>query len=144
MARGTLHASKPEGQRRRRNAPTHGERRYTDTGEVYGAPLAGDWSPEVRDWHEEWRRVPWARDFEATDWRRLRLVAFALEQYLRRPGAALLSEIRMNEERLGATFTDRMRARIVLERDEGEEPPALAPVTSISPRERLAQRLDKE
>jgi hypothetical protein len=139
MARGTLHASKPEGQRRRRNAPAHDSKTYTDGGAVYGEPLAGEWDPEVIAWWEDWRRMPHVRDFERTDWRRLRFLAFAVQKYLRNPGAALLSEIRLNEERLGATIVDRMRARIVIERDTEEDAPPDLRV--VSARDRFADRL---
>ncbi|MEV4281364.1 hypothetical protein [Actinoplanes xinjiangensis] len=72
---------KPDEQRRRRNAPAHGE--------------------TIRNRQ--------AAVFEGTDWLRLATLAPIVEAYWRRPSAAELSEIRMNEERLGATVVDRMR-----------------------------------
>jgi hypothetical protein len=40
MARGTMHAPKPDEQRRRRNAPTHGETVLPRDEEVRGPELA--------------------------------------------------------------------------------------------------------
>lgn len=138
MARGTMHASKPEGQRRRRNAPTHDSTVYTDDGAVHGPDLEdltrrSDWSPGVRAWYEDWRRMPQARDFMRTDWRRLAMIAPLVEKMESNPGAAAMSEIRMNEERLGATVTDRMRARMTITRDDDGDGsgPGLASVSPI-------------
>lgn len=133
MARGTMHAQKPEGQRRRRNKPTHDTTVYTDTGEVYGPTLEDltgkTWSASVLAWFEDWRRMPQARDFMRTDWRRLAMIAPLVEKMETSPGAAAMSEIRMNEERLGATVTDRMRARMAIVSDEDEE----SGLASVSP-----------
>lgn len=140
MARGTLHASKPADQRRRRNAPAHDEVVVRDDGELRGPELAGTWDATVLEWYETWRRSPQAQLFEATDWQRLRTLAPIVQAYFRRPSAAALSEIRMNEERLGATHTDRMRARIRVERDDEQRD--AAPVLSIADRRSdLAARL---
>ena len=138
MARGTLHAGKPAEQRRRRNAPTHAERSVTDDGLQRGPELPDGFDPAVVAWFETWRTSPQAQLFEATDWARLLMLAPIVQAYMRRPSAAALSEIRMNEERLGATVVDRMRARIVIERNEAA--PALAPVTDV--REALQRRLN--
>ena len=139
MARGTLHAPKPEGQRRNHHRPTHDYRDVERDGEIRGPELSGNWDQSVRDWYEVWRRAPQAALFEETDWMRLQTLAHIVQAYHRRPSAAALSEIRMNEERLGATITDRMRARINIVEDE---PPALAEVKPISSRERFSKRLD--
>ena len=122
MARGTMHPPKPGAARR--NAPQHGETTLRDDGVVRGVELAGEWSDETRHWHETWRRSPQAQLFLATDWGRLALLAPIVEAYFRRPSAAALSEIRMNEERLGATVVDRMRARMRVVDDEPDDAPA--------------------
>lgn len=148
MARGTAHAPKPEGQRRRRNAPATGERVFERTGELFGPTLTeatfrSDWSEPVRAWWDTWRRQPQAASFEATDWQRLALLAPLYAMYLRddedaplSPGerTKLLGEIRMNEERLGATFVDRQRARIRItdNADPSDDGPGMASVTSIA------------
>lgn len=109
MARGTMHAPKPDDQRRRRNAPTHGETVLPRDGEVRGPELTAGrpFGPETVAWFDTWRRSPQAAVFEATDWLRLATLAPIVDAYWRRPSAAALSEIRMNEERLGATVADR-------------------------------------
>jgi len=138
MARGTTHAPKPEGQRRRRNAPAHAETVLTDDGEVRGPELTGAHHPETVEWYETWRRAPQAAAFLSTDWQRLRILAPIMDRYFTKPSAAALSEIRMNEERLGATFVDRQRARMRVEEDESEAAPV---VSLVSRRESIAERL---
>jgi hypothetical protein len=124
MARGTMHAGKPDDQRRRRNKPTHETNVYTDDGTVYGPTLeeltGQTWSAPVEIWFEDWRRMPQARDFLRTDWRRLAMIAPLVQKMQDSPGAAAMSEIRMNEERLGATVVDRMRARMAITRDDDD------------------------
>jgi hypothetical protein len=74
---------------------------------------------------------------------RLGLLASTVEAYVKRNSSAALSEIRMNEERLGATVVDRMRARMKIERrdDEGD----VAPVVSIvQTRDDIASRLKRD
>lgn len=157
MARGTAHAPKPDGQRRRRNAPATGERVFERTGAVHGPDITDatfrvDWPEPVRAWWETWRRAPQAAAFEATDWQRLAFLAPLVESLAN--GACstneqikLLSEIRMNEERLGATFTDRQRARIrFTDADPSDDgAPGIASVTSITAaRNRWAEEPDDD
>lgn len=144
MARGTMHAPKPDEQRRRRNAPTHGETVLPRDGETRGPALdelvpGRGFGPETTAWFDDWRRSPQAAVFELTDWRRLATLAPIVEAYWRRPSAAALSEIRMNEERLGATVVDRMRARMRIE-DADEAPTALV-VSLVTRRKGLRDRL---
>src|SRR5690606_40516623 len=100
--------------------------------------LRDDWSPYVRQWYETWRRSPQAAYFLDTDWQRLGLLARAVAQVERKMSATLMGEIRMNEERLGATVTDRMRARMELEQAEQDKAPVLEIVDAKA---RLAERL---
>lgn len=143
MARGTTHAAKPEGQRRRRNLPTGpGEREFAETGAVHGptieaATFQGDWPAPVVAWWEAWRRQPQAVSFQATDWQRLAdlapLRALLLDDLSPGERVKILGEVRMNEERLGATYTDRRRAGIRITRDESTpDGPGLASVTTIA------------
>ncbi|ROP74079.1 hypothetical protein [Curtobacterium sp. PhB115] len=81
-------------------------------GEVRGPELDGNFGPFTRDWYDTWRRAPQGQLFTSTDWLRVRMLAPLVEAYSRRPSAAAFSEIRLNEERLGATYVDRIRARI--------------------------------
>lgn len=144
MARGTMHAQKDSASRRRTNAPTHGDISLSHDDEVRGPELAAitgrdDWSAAVVAWYDTWRNSPQAQAFEATDWMRLGILAPIMEGYFKRPSAAALSEIRMNEERLGATVVDRMRARMKI---APEEPTGTAPVISIvQSRDDIASRL---
>lgn len=148
MARGTMHAPKPDATRRRRNAPAHGETVLpADDGTARG-PELGElmpgraFGPETCAWFDDWRRSPQSAVFERTDWRRLATLAPIVEAYWRRPSAAALSEIRMNEERLGATVVDRMRARMRVDSGDtadGDDLPA--GVTSLT--ERRAELRDR-
>ena len=131
MARGTMHAPKPGAARR--NSPTHGETVLTDDGELRGPELVGEYAPETLAWFETWRRAPQAQMFLATDWGRLVLLAPIVDGYFRRPSAAALSEIRMNEERLGATVVDRMRARIRIAEPELDEAPTGPVGSNVTP-----------
>jgi hypothetical protein len=110
----------------------------TRDGVVRGPALVGDYDPRTREWHETWRRSPMAAVFEETDWSRLALLAVIVDGYFRRPSAAALSEIRMNEERLGATYADRQRARIRVEDAQDADVVSLSVVPA---RESLADRM---
>lgn len=113
MARGTLHPKKANSAHR---GATFAVTTLTDDGVVRGPELVEitgrKWDPDVLAWYDAWRRSPQAQIFASTDWQRLATLAVAMERYFAAPSAALLAEIRMNEERLGATVTDRLRARI--------------------------------
>lgn len=78
-----------------------------------------DWHPMTLAWYERWRLAPQAVLFEETDWGRLLLLAPMVDYYNKgaKPSAAALSEIRLNEERLGALYVDRQRAKINIERE---------------------------
>lgn len=84
-------------------------------GEIRGPELVGPYSDATRDWYLDWQTSPQASLFTNTDWRRLLLMAPIVDAYHRKPNAAALSEIRLNEERLGATYVDRLRAKIRVE-----------------------------
>src|SRR4051794_28053343 len=108
----------PKETRRRRNADTYADVKASvvDDGERLGPPLTGAWSEQVLAWYEIWRTSPQAKTFVMTDWMRLRMVAPLLEDYLSKPTAMKLAEIRQNESLLGATHTDRLKARIKVEK----------------------------
>lgn len=110
---------------RRRNADVvtvsdDGQLRGPDLLEATGREA---WSPMTLAWYNTWRRSPQAALFEATDWGRLLLLAPMVDYYVTgaKPSAAALSEIRLNEERLGATYVDRLRAKIAIERNDGPD-----------------------
>lgn len=132
MARGTMHAKKENG--RNRNGTPHPSKAYARTGKVHGPTLAeatlrDGWPPFVEKWWQIWREAPQAIDFEETDWLRLAVLAPVYEAHLLKPSAAALSEIRMNEERLGATVVDRMRARMTIAPREDAD----APIAGVTP-----------
>lgn len=156
MARGTAHAPKPEGQRRRRNQPATGEREFTRDGTVHGPSIEEStgrtWPEFVTGWWETWRRAPQAAAFEETDWMRLAMVAplvatLSNEDCSPNEQVKMLSEIRQNEERLGATFVDRQRARIRITDADTSTPDGagMASVTSIdAARARWAAEVDED
>jgi hypothetical protein len=118
MASGTLTPSKPN--RHRTGKPTHDIVALKDDGIVRGPELRDltsrdDWSEFTVNWYETWRKAPQAQLFEATDWQRLGLLAYIVERFTVRPSASSLQEIRQNEERLGATVVDRLRARMTIQ-----------------------------
>lgn len=138
---GTGPAPKPDGSRRRRNAPTHGPERVVKADDVVRGPaLLGEWSPAVKAWHETWRRSPVAVTFEETDWQRLQMLAGLAERAFGGSIAAM-TEVRMSESLLGATVTDRLKARIRVERDDDGDAP-LASVTDAT--EAIKARLGKK
>jgi hypothetical protein len=102
-----------------------------EDGEVRGPELVGDFSPFTRDWYDTWRRSAQGQLFTSTDWLRVRMLAPLVDAYSRRPSAAAFSEIRLNEERLGATYVDRLRARIRVD-------PAMDAVVTALPTDRFA------
>lgn len=130
MARGgTRTAAKTDDQRRRRNAPASGpEVVLSRNSEIRGPDLLdppdGEWSDQTLEWYETWRTAPQSQVFEATDWMRLQMLAGLVQDYFAHPDTKLMAEIRQNEERLGATYTDRQRARMRIAPHElaGEQP----------------------
>jgi hypothetical protein len=77
--------------------------------------------PATLAWWEAWRRSPQAQLFEETDWEALKRAAL-LQDYVwksTKPSAAAISELRLIEERYGATYVDRQRAKIRI--DHGAE-----------------------
>ena len=141
MARGTMHQPKPEGVRRNRTAPSFGDVPLARDNVIRGPELAeiADrtvWMSFTLKWWDTWRRSPQAAVFEETDWMRLALLARVVDQCAAKPSAVLMGEIRMNEERLGATVVDRQRARMKITDEAPAEEPnrGRGNVTSIADR----------
>lgn len=128
----------PNPNRRRRNADTYADvqRTVNPDNRVRGPGLMGDYSPQTKQWHETWRRAPQAQAFQVTDWQRLAMLAPLVDAYWARPSASLLGEIRLSESLLGATFADRLRARIKVEDGKPAEPRSAAGVASLEERRR--------
>lgn len=113
-------------------------------GELRGPELPEhitDPHPATVEWWLVWRRSPQASLFEDTDWETLKRAARLVDDVWKAPraSAAAISELRLIEERLGATVADRQRLRVSISRpDEGAK---LAPVTDITSRASLTDRL---
>lgn len=124
MARGTLHQKKPNSVNRNASGLSAATHKLTDDGQTRGPDLAEatgrEWDADVLGWYDVWRKSPQAQLFAATDWQRLVMLAPLVESHFASPKAATMSEIRLNEERLGATITDRMRARMTILSEDGE------------------------
>lgn len=88
-----------------------------------------DWSVQARTYWSTWQTSPQAQAFEETDWLRLAMCVALVDAYWTGPlpDKSILTELRMNEERLGATVADRQRLRMKIE--EAEE----AQILSIVP-----------
>lgn len=128
MARGTLHTKKPNSVNR--NASTLGTATHTLTADgVTRGPSLEDatgrtWDEDVLRWYRVWQISAQGQIFEPTDWARLAMLAPLVEKHFSSPSAAAMSEIRLNEERLGATVVDRLRARISI--GDGTDAPVLS------------------
>lgn len=113
-------------------------------GEIRGPDLEGPYSEQTLDWYRDWQTAPQAALFANTDWRRLLLLAPIVDSYFRKPSAAALSEIRLNEERLGATYVDRLRAKIRVEADADAQEAEVVQLRSVSSREDVMARMRGE
>lgn len=106
----------------------------TDDGEIRGPEFPYDIIPNPHpatvEWWDTWRAAPQAAIFLATDWQTLKRAARLQDDVFQAPraSAAAVSELRLIEERLGATVVDRMRAKIAVT----ESAPALGLVTPIT------------
>lgn len=79
------------------------------------------WLPETIEWWNTWATSEQATLFLASDWQRLRMLLPLVDRYFELPSKDLMAEIRLNEERLGATLQDRQRLRLKIQADDGEE-----------------------
>lgn len=72
-----------------------------------------EYSSNTLAWWDMWASSKQAEVFMPSDWIRLQMLAPLVEQYWLDPKGATLAEIRLNEERLGATVRDRQNLRMV-------------------------------
>src|SRR5690606_4334684 len=79
------------------------------------------YSVATQRWWDNWDNRPQAAVFLPTDWERLQMLAPLVEAYWQDPKPALLAEIRLNEERLGATVRDRQSLRMTVAPGDGSE-----------------------
>lgn len=115
-----------------------------DDGVLRGPELPdkpGGWHPETLNWWETWRRSPQAQLFEPTDWEVLKRAALLHDSVWRssKPSAAAISELRLIEERFGATYVDRMRARIKINHEDAD----VVPLTAVPAGEGLRDRMKR-
>lgn len=80
------------------------------------------YSTATQRWWDNWVNSPQAESFLASDWERLQMLAPLVEAYWDEPRANILAEIRLNEERLGATLRDRQSLRMSIKPDSDETP----------------------
>jgi hypothetical protein len=127
--------------RRRQGDAVH----LTRDGVVRGPDFPYDVIPEPHpatvEWWETWRAAPQAQLFEATDWQTLRRAARLQDGVMTslKVSAQAVSELRLIEERLGATVVDRQRAKIHI---EAEGPDAtVTELRSVSSRASVTARL---
>lgn len=71
-------------------------------------------------WWDMWCESPQAEVFLASDWMRLQMLAQVVDQFFMTGEKTLLAEIRLNEEKLGATVRDRQNLRMIIKKDEVE------------------------
>lgn len=100
-------------------------------------PAADSYSERTRVWYATWCSSPQAQAFTVTDWQRLHMLAPLVEAYFAKPDKHLMSEIRLNESLLGATYADRLRARLKLETGGEEKPPAVPDQVAEQRRKRI-------
>ncbi|WP_327587927.1 hypothetical protein OHA25_13700 [Nonomuraea sp. NBC_00507] len=77
------------------------------------------YSTATQRWWDTWANSPQAEAFLDTDWERLQMLAPMVESYWQ-GDLKLLAEIRLNEERLGATIRDRQSLRMKLDKIKNE------------------------
>ncbi|QIG58480.1 minor tail protein [Arthrobacter phage DrSierra] len=122
----------------------------TPDGELRGPELPSaifNPHPETIEWWTTWRVSPQAQLFEATDWEALKRAAL-LHDYVwkstttpgGKPSAAAISELRLIEERYGATFVDRQRAKIHIAREAAADAEVVQ-LRSVSSRADVMARL---
>ncbi|OKI24427.1 hypothetical protein [Streptomyces sp. CB03911] len=109
----------PKTNARRTNADTFDQDVAEVTAESVAAPelpTPKRWLSATRTWWTTWSAAPQAAVFVGTDWQRLVMLLPLVDGYHREKdplrAAKLLAEIRQNEQSLGATHLDRLRARI--------------------------------
>lgn len=96
------------------------------------------WGPEARAYWQTWRTSPMAAVLEATDWQRLAMLVPLVESYWTvGADSKILSEVRLNEERLGATVADRQRLRMKIEEAQDATVTQLRPASAPDPLDRV-------
>lgn len=87
-------------------------------------PADCDFGPVTISFYETLRRAPQAQAYESTDWLIVTDVLLPLHNAFTlgtRKSAAMAAEIRQILSSLGATVTDRLRAKITIDRSDSSE-----------------------
>lgn len=128
----------PAENRRRRNADTFGAEKQVipDGGQIDELRTipAGEWCDQVKLWWRVWSTCPQSVLFTVTDWLRLHVLIVTVQSYYDRPTAQKMAEIRQTEGLLGATYVDRMKARIKVEKPEMDTKPNLTVIDDYKKR----------
>jgi hypothetical protein len=104
-------APKPDDKRARRNKPEIETTELAgDKGKRPALPGRRGLLPQTRRWWDTWAGSPQAEQFLATDWQRLIFLIPVVEAYFK-GDLGSLTEIRLNEAKLGGTPEDRLRLR---------------------------------
>jgi hypothetical protein len=126
---------KDPSKRVRRNSAATSEIVLSRSDRAPDAPALRDaegFSERTRTWFETWRSSPQGTQFLATDWQRLRMLAYLVDRYFAEPTAALMAEIRLSEGAVGATVAD--RRRLLWRIDDSPEAPATRKRRARDPR----------
>ena len=94
----------------------------------------------TRDWWATWETSPQAAVFVATDWQRLAMLVPVVDQYFRTGDIDFLKELRLQEQKLGATPEDRQRLKWRVE-PKAADPSPPDESASVSSIEERRQRL---
>lgn len=109
MAKGV--PPKPPEKRARRNAEVPMVELGDAPARPPNLPNASKFSARTRAWYAVWKNSRQAGQFVDTDWQRLHMLAYVVEQYFASPNPSTLAEIRREEAAFGATPEDRLRLR---------------------------------
>lgn len=136
---------KPDEQRQRTNpVPETTELALDASFKAPSLPGSSRFLAATRRWYRVWCGSVQAPQFIDTDWLRLHMLAQLVDAFYRTDNPAiakqLLGEIRLNEQKLGATPEDRLRLRWQFRKAEQEEATA-AKATRRPSRSRVDPRL---
>ena len=108
-------------QRRRRNKDNGEVVKVVSDGEVRGPDLKGQHCAVAKRFYEGLRRSGQAQFFEPSDWAAAELAVLAIDAFVKRPSAVMLSSINSAMSNLLVTEGDRRRVRMELERPAEDE-----------------------
>ncbi len=129
----------PAENRRRNNKDTFGAEKVTLTEEQldeFRTIPEGNWHPETKLRWKGWTTCAQSQLFTVTDWLRLRELIVTRDSYQLKPTAQKMAELRQTEGLWGATYVDRMKARLRIEKPDSEkaEAPKLAAIEDYKKR----------